>query len=80
MMWHTRPGYYRRNMTGILAGWAIPVPHTHIGDRLRALFATLISVDQRRQTRPERSMQPLYPERRPAMFEEAAMAREMYRL
>ncbi len=67
-------------MTGTLAGWAIPVPHTHIGDRLRAMVAAMVNLDQRRLPRPKRSDKPYYPQRRPPMFEEAAMSREIYRL
>lgn len=71
-------------MTGTLTGWAIPVPHTDIGERLRSLVAAIVtaraSARAVRQDRPRRAAEPYYPALREATFEEAAMAREMYRL
>lgn len=71
-------------MTGALTGWAIPVPHTDIGHRLRSLVVAIVtaraSARARRQDRPRRAAEPYYPTFREATFEEAAMAREMYRL
>lgn len=68
-------------MTGAVTGWGIPLPHNDIGSRIRAaLSATIANARERRRNRPRREPQPYYPAARPAMFEEAAMAREMYRL
>ena len=68
-------------MTGAVTGWGIPFPHTNIGSRIRAAtLAIIASADERRRNHPKREPQPFYPAARPPMFEEAAMAREMYRL
>ncbi|MEZ0054015.1 hypothetical protein ABIA30_005054 [Mycobacterium sp. MAA66] len=67
-------------MTGAVMGWAIPIPHSNIGSRWRALMAAIADANQRRQSRPRRTKKPFYPGHREPMFEEAAMQREMYRL
>ena len=71
-------------MTGAATRWAIPIPHTDIGHRLRSLMTAIVTAraaaKARRQDRPRRTTTPYYPERRQPMFEEAAMQREMYRL
>lgn len=67
-------------MTGAAAGWAIPAPHRNIGNRLRALMTAIMTVGERCHDRSRRTSEPYYPGLREPMFEEAAMAREMYRL
>lgn len=71
-------------MTGAVTGWAIALPHNDIGHRLRALLGSIVtagaSARARRQDRARRDAKPYYPQLREASFEEAAMAREMYRL
>jgi hypothetical protein len=67
-------------MTGAVTGWSIPVPRSHIGNRLRSLMTAMVTAGARRQDRPRRTSEPYYPALRDPMFEEAAMQREMYRL
>jgi hypothetical protein len=70
-------------MTGGVIGWGIPLPHSNLGHRLRvaaAEAADLVRIRRGRLSLARRDSRPHYPAPRPAMFEEAAMAREMYRL
>ena len=67
-------------MTGAIMGWAIPIPHSNIGNYLRSLMTAMVTAGARRGDRPRRGRKPYYPGHRQPLFEEAAMQREMYRL
>ena len=67
-------------MTGDVLGWAIPLPRSNIGARLRNAMDTAAHAVAHWRLPARRPREPYYPGHRLPMFEEAAMQREMYRL